>query len=589
MTFAMDLTGEQPPAPAPARHPEPASEATVFEQLREMLLGREKSTLARLENRIEDPAVRAEDVSHILPHAFLMSTKRDDRLASAMVPAIEGALRGSIKRNPTVVTDAIFPIIGPAIRKSIGDTFSRLIQTFSNALENSLSIQGLRWRIEAWRTSRPFAEVVLYRTLVYRVEQVLLVHRPTGLLLAHATAPEVPAENQDTISGMLSAIQDFMKDSFRAGPGEHLQTVRMGDLHLWVETGPHAVVAAVVRGQAPVEFGQTLERTLEAIHRDESPALAAFSGDANHFEAVRPLLEDCLQIKTARPGRSGISAQALIVFVLIAAALIAWGASAWRARAKRESFLASLRAVPGLAVVTTTHENGKFVVSGLKDPLAVDPAPLVERAGLKPDEVEFRWQPFLALHPDLTVARARARLAPPATVQLSWQAGILSVSGTAPDPWWRDAQATAASIPGVDKVDASGLRITGTIAERLALIRQNIEQTAIPFELSQARSDPAALNPFLASARQLRDLAQEAGAKATLVISGHADASGPEKLNFKLRRERAEWVWQELRAAGLPETFLRLAGPEASAADSAARKTDALNQRRVTFAVLWEN
>ncbi|MEZ5976076.1 MAG: hypothetical protein R3E96_14915 [Planctomycetota bacterium] len=36
------------------------------------------------------------------------------------------------------------------------------------ALENSFSPRGVRWRMEAWRTGRPFGEVVLLNSLEYR-------------------------------------------------------------------------------------------------------------------------------------------------------------------------------------------------------------------------------------------------------------------------------------------------------------------------------------------------------------------------------------------------------------------------------------
>ena len=66
----------------------------------------------------------------------------------------------------------------------------------------------------AWRTGKSFAEVVLLNTLVYRVEQVFLIHAQTGLLLQHVVADAVTAQDADMVSGMLTAIRDFARDSF---------------------------------------------------------------------------------------------------------------------------------------------------------------------------------------------------------------------------------------------------------------------------------------------------------------------------------------------------------------------------------------
>ena len=90
-----------------------------------------------------------------------------------------------------------------------------------------------------------------------RVEQVLLIHRPTGLKLEHCFAPTVAYQDPEMVSGMLTAIQDFVRDSFSAPPGETLDSLRVGDLEVWVEQGPHATIAAVIRGHAPASLRST--------------------------------------------------------------------------------------------------------------------------------------------------------------------------------------------------------------------------------------------------------------------------------------------------------------------------------------------
>ena len=83
--------------------------------------------------------------------------------------------------------------MGPAIRRAIAEALRAMVDSFNQVLQHSLSARALRWRVEAWRTGRPFAEVVLSHSLVYRVEQVFLVHRDTGLLLQHVAAdPQRP-------------------------------------------------------------------------------------------------------------------------------------------------------------------------------------------------------------------------------------------------------------------------------------------------------------------------------------------------------------------------------------------------------------
>src|SRR5687768_1861837 len=121
-----------------------------------------------------------------------------------------------------------------------------------HSVEVSLSARGIKWRIESWRTGVPYAQVVIKHALVYRVEQAFLIHAESGLLIAHATAPGLKVPDADLISGMLSAIQDFVRDSFRPGEGATLRTFSVGDHTVQVEAGPMALVALAIQGEAPV-------------------------------------------------------------------------------------------------------------------------------------------------------------------------------------------------------------------------------------------------------------------------------------------------------------------------------------------------
>ena len=51
-------------------------------------------------------------------------------------------------------------------------------------------------------------EVVLSHSLIYRVEQLFLIHRETGLLIAHETSAGVRVQSPEMVSGMLTAITE---------------------------------------------------------------------------------------------------------------------------------------------------------------------------------------------------------------------------------------------------------------------------------------------------------------------------------------------------------------------------------------------
>ena len=193
--------------------------------------------------------------------------------------------RPSVRRNPQVLVDALFPVMGPAIRKAIASALASMVESFSETLEHSFSVQGVKWRMEAWRTGKPLAEVILLRTLVYRVEQVFLIHRESGLLLQHVSATAAGVQDADMVSGMLTAIRDFVHDSFGGKEGDSLDTFQVGERSVWIEQGPHATLAAVIRGSAPRELRTVFTEAIERIHLEQADALQKLRGRRHALRA----------------------------------------------------------------------------------------------------------------------------------------------------------------------------------------------------------------------------------------------------------------------------------------------------------------
>ncbi len=153
-------------------------------ELRDLLLGAERRRLQAIEERLDAGSLSRDELAELLPEAIALRAGRDRQLARALAPTVENAISESVRRNPREIATAIFPVLGPAIRKAIAESLAGLVASINGTIEHSLSPRGLRWRIEGWRTGVPFAQIVLEHALVYRVEQVFLIHAETGLLLA---------------------------------------------------------------------------------------------------------------------------------------------------------------------------------------------------------------------------------------------------------------------------------------------------------------------------------------------------------------------------------------------------------------------
>lgn len=378
-----------------------------FAALRELLVGPERQQLHELADRVEQVAVTPQNVADLLPEAIALRSSKDRQLGRALAPTIETALRESIKRNPRDIAAAIFPVLGPAIRKAIAETMAGLVRSINSAVEHSFSAQGIKWRVEAWRTGVPFADVVIKHALVYRVEQVFLIHAETGLLLAHVAAPDLKVSDADLISGMLTAIQDFVRDSFRPAEGGTLTEFTVGELSVHVERGPLALIASVIRGEAPESLAVRAQQTLEQIHLEFAAPLADFEGDSTPFTSASPLLEENLEtvLSTRSDAERGqrmwlrwaipLAAVVLVLGALYTASLLRWRRGV---RAMREE--------PGYLLVDQSRSWGRWHFRGLKDPLARGAGAVLLAAGLQPRAITGEWKPYISLDSAMVAQRA---------------------------------------------------------------------------------------------------------------------------------------------------------------------------------------
>jgi OOP family OmpA-OmpF porin len=226
-----------------------ADEGALLDQLRRELMGSEQRRIQDMEEVLRDPERLAERVSRVLPAAVKSSSAQGTQLAWALRPALESSIRETVRTRREEFAEAIAPIIGPSIARAMKTAIAEMLERITQALAVRFSVQSVRWRVEALRTGRSFAEIVFLRTLVFQVEQVLLVDRESGLLLCHVTGPGVAPQQPARVSALLTAINAFSREALDVQHG--LDRIEVGELSVWIESGPRMMLAAVVRGPPP--------------------------------------------------------------------------------------------------------------------------------------------------------------------------------------------------------------------------------------------------------------------------------------------------------------------------------------------------
>lgn len=552
------------PARAPAADPDAPAAGGDLERLRALLLGDERRTLDAARARIAQLESAQAGLAQRLPAA--LEAASDERLSQALAEPVARALGTAVQRNRQSLIDALFPIIGPLIRKSIAEALRNLVADLNGAIESSFSPRGLKWRIEAWRCGVPYAQIVLKHRLAYGIDHVFLIERESGLVLQHESAEGLAALDADAIAGMLTALGDFVGDSVGNGSGGALDSMSVGEHLVLVVSGPRANLASFIRGVPPSEMRDLLQQRLEEIHAQWGSATAAQlrspENRAAWHEQLQPgaLLRD---VAASTPPVQRAPARWPFVFVLAALVALAWfvaGRERWQMRV--DDLRAQLATRPGFVLTGIDSVPWRsLTVHGLLDPDAEPLQPLPGAAGFGPVRPVLDLRGYVS-GDDATVARRATRLLdPPAGVRLDVAHGVLKLDGSAPAEWIAAARERSGWIAGVARSEIALTPSSDAVATaraELDALAAHLATLQVPFtDGVQAAPDGAAvIDGIVATVQRAQALAAAARVELAFTSVGVNDEPGSAATNARVRELRAQWLARALAGRGIADVHL---------------------------------
>lgn len=588
------------------------------EELKHLLLAPELALLKRIQRRCDalqlrvgdDPALK-DSVRGVIVEVLRESgVQEHDRLAAALAPLIVSSMRQEIRNSRDMMVDALYPITGQLVKAAVRNAFNELLETINTKLDEGFSIDRWRAKIQSKITGTSEAEILLRRNPPFDIEEIYVIHRPTGLLIERVGAVEDPDEDEggvdsELVSGLLTAIMDFTRDAFSDEKGGELRTLTFGESQLFLRTSANTILAAKTTGTPPPRFEAALQRAFLSILERWNDFLASFDDDVK--EDQKASFEDDLDerfrglLRARRKNFRGGAFRAYAVIAVVFLLIAAWPAWAtyqyYRAQAIESSarnVVESQASLSGYPIdIRYDGDTEALVVSGLLPSTAARDrlvSGLADRLpGVKND---FRLATLNQVRAEDIADSLGAILNTELTkLKTSLRQALtdLETQTKASDAALSDQISKSAA-----GLDAKFSRFEKSVFQR---IENRIATAMVPSpskvltEWAQTntlflRDETQFQNPKWAKAllRELAALINSTPDDLRIRVVGYTDNTGSDSLNARLSMERAQTVAGMLTALGVSEDRLITVGR--SSEKSIGSGENAAYNRRVEFEIV---
>jgi hypothetical protein len=227
-----------------------------------------------------------------------------DEMAEALGPVMGEAIRVQIRDSRKDMVEALYPVIGETVQKAVGEFAREFQRNIDARLKRTFGPQGmLRNTMARLRGVSP-SQLALRDSLPFSIREIFLIQHGSGLLIAHSHHSSAEIADSDLISGMLTAIREFARDSFGHGNKEdELDEVQYGDQRIIIQSGRAAYIAVVTTGVEPEGFRARLHTFISELHVKYEKPLRQFSGDPTMLPNLQPKISRLVMDATGGAGQ----------------------------------------------------------------------------------------------------------------------------------------------------------------------------------------------------------------------------------------------------------------------------------------------
>ena len=138
-----------------------------------------------------------------------------------------------------------------------------------------------------------FLYAYLSRRKKVEIEEVFLVYRD-GVLISHLSRTLMREKDEDVLSGMLTAVQEFVREAFQYGEHRELHQLDFGEYRILIERGKFVYLAVVYSGEESAQIRKKVRTVIDRIEDQFGPVLEKWDGDMEEVVGARDLIRDTL-------------------------------------------------------------------------------------------------------------------------------------------------------------------------------------------------------------------------------------------------------------------------------------------------------
>jgi len=118
----------------------------------------------------------------------------------------------------------------------------------------------------------------------------VFVMTPSGMLLKHYTRRLRPDQDEDILAGMLTAVQNFVRDSFDTAGGR-LSEIRFENYDIIISYTDNLVLAAVLTAKNSEKLREKLKVAACEIEEAYGTKLKDWKGDMSELNQIDPVMK----------------------------------------------------------------------------------------------------------------------------------------------------------------------------------------------------------------------------------------------------------------------------------------------------------